>query len=268
MITFAIVGALGRMGQTIARLSLADEQLQLAKTFEHSGHQALGKPYSEVAGLAEVEMKLETISAQALGSIQGVIDFSAPESSVQTVELCVKENVALVIGTTGWSSEQLTKVKTASKNIPILLASNMSLGVNLLFALTKAAAKALKNHDFDAEIVEFHHRLKKDSPSGTATTLKEILLTELGRQESDVTYGRSGMVGERPEKEVGVMAIRGGDMVGEHSVYFFGNGERISLNHQATSRDTFAQGALFALKFLQSQGKGMYNMQDALNLYF
>ncbi len=268
MIRFAIVGALGRMGIAIARLSQQDNNIELAKTFEHAAHDATGKTYSEASGLSGFDMKIEQVSAEAIDDLQGVIDFSSPDSSVATAELCVKKNVPLVIGTTGWNNQQLDAIKAASKKIPILLASNMSVGVNLLFALTRAAARTLKGQGFDPEITEVHHKMKKDAPSGTATTLKEIVLDEMSRKEDNVTYGREGMVGERPGDELGVMALRGGDVVGDHSVFFFGEGERVVLSHQANTRDTFAQGALFALKYLQKQGMGLYNMQDALGLHF
>ena len=264
MIKFAMHGATGRMGQAIARLSLDDNGIELTKVFDDENSDVIGKPYGDITDL-HFDMQIEEITKSAVSDVQGIIDFSAPAATLKALGIAVAERVPLVIGTTGYTSEEIENIKTASQKIAILQATNMSLGVNLLFSLTKAASKALKAQGFDAEIVETHHKMKKDSPSGTATTLKEIIQDEFSLSEEKTIYGREGIIGERPEQQLAVMALRGGDVIGEHNVHFFGMGEKVVLHHQATSRDIFAKGAIFALKFLQNKGVGLYNMQDALN---
>jgi 4-hydroxy-tetrahydrodipicolinate reductase len=174
--------------------------------------------------------------------------------------------VPVVVGTTGFTPEQRKELEAMSGTIPLIIASNMAIGVNVLFALVEQAARALAPHGFDPEVMEIHHNLKKDSPSGTAVTIKEILLRSYGFSEDAVLYGREGMIGERKKQELGVMALRGGDVVGDHTAYFLGYGERIEIKHQATNRDTFAAGALAALRFLQGKPPGLYSMKDVLGL--
>jgi len=262
---FAIVGALGRMGQAIARLSLSNQKLKFAAAVEKEDHPHTGKKYAEITGFSDFEMPVVSLQNAPL-DLSGVIDFSAPESTMKTVAFCVENTMPLVIGSTGFSKDQLSLIQNAAANIPVVLASNMSLGVNLLFHLTKIAAKTLKNAGFAPEITEIHHKHKKDAPSGTAKTLEEIIKEEYEYNHENVTYGREGIIGERPEKELAVFALRGGDVVGEHTAYFFGEGERLELTHRATSREIFAAGALTALQFLQGKETGLYNMLDVLGL--
>ncbi len=266
-LAFGIVGALGRMGQAIARASLSDSRLRLVKAFEAAEHPQQGGDFQALTGLRLLSMvKLSTLHKDELTGLAGVIDFSQPESSVQTAGLCAEAKVPLVIGTTGFTKEQQAAIQRAADSIAIVQSSNMSVGVNLLFALTRQAARVLRDKHFDPEITEIHHRLKKDAPSGTAKTLEKILLQEYGWDETQARFGRAGMVGERPKEELGIFALRGGDVVGEHTVFFLGDGERLELKHQATSRDTFAQGALAALLFLQGKPAGLYAMADVLGL--
>jgi len=262
---FAIVGALGRMGQAIARLSLSNQKLQFVSAIERKDHPQTGKTYGDLINTAEFQMPVIQLENAPLG-LGGVIDFSSPESSMNTVSFCLEKSIPLVIGSTGFSKEQNLAIREAAANIPVVLASNMSLGVNLLFHLTKIAARTLKNAGFAPEITEIHHKHKKDAPSGTAKTLEEIIKDEYEYSQDNVIYGREGIVGERPEKELAVFALRGGDVVGEHTAYFFGEGERVELTHKATSREIFASGALTAVQFLQGKETGLYNMLDVLGL--
>jgi 4-hydroxy-tetrahydrodipicolinate reductase len=194
------------------------------------------------------------------------IDVSVPEASVQIASLCARHSKPLVIGTTGHSDTQMKAIDSAAVACPILVAPNFSVGVNLLFWLTRETAKVL-GEAFDAEVIEMHHRLKKDAPSGTAKRLAEILASARSTAyEKAVRHGRQGMVGQRTTEEIGVHAVRGGSIVGEHTVVFAGEGERIELIHRAASRDTFARGALQAAEWLIGQASGRYDMQDVLGL--
>jgi 4-hydroxy-tetrahydrodipicolinate reductase len=195
------------------------------------------------------------------------IDVSQPQGSVAIASRCAAQGVPLVIGTTGHSVDQLDKLRTDAARMAVLLSPNFSVGVNLLFWLTEKTSSIL-GPEFDAEIVELHHRLKKDSPSGTAKRLGEILAKTRSLQYDDAArHGREGMVGERSRSEIGVHAVRGGDIVGEHTIYFAGIGERIELTHRASSRDTFATGALRAADWLIGKPPGWYEMRDVLGLY-
>jgi len=268
MTNFAIVGILGRMGQVIANLSLKYKELNLIAGYEHPQHKDLKKNYADVLFLNKnnFDFEVETIQEADLSNVDGVIDFSLPKSAVTTAQICAEKKIPLVIGATGWSDEQLQEIKQSSKNIPILQANNMSIGVNMLFALTQKASASLHDKGFVPEITEIHHKHKKDAPSGTAVTLEEIVLDEYSMTKENSVYGRKGIVGERPDKQIGVHALRGGDVVGEHTVFFFGENERIEIKHQATSRDVFAKGALEALIYIQSQKAGLYDMQKMLGL--
>jgi 4-hydroxy-tetrahydrodipicolinate reductase len=195
------------------------------------------------------------------------IDVSQPRGSIAIASRCAAQGVPLVIGTTGHSVDQLDKLRTDAARMAVLLSPNFSVGVNLLFWLTEKTS-AILGPEFDPEIVELHHRLKKDSPSGTAKRLGEIVAKTRSLQYDDAArHGRKGMVGERSRSEIGVHAVRGGDIVGEHTVYFAGIGERIELTHRASTRDTFAKGALRAADWLIGKPPGWYEMRDVLGLY-
>lgn len=203
---------------------------------------------------------------EALAQSDCVIDFTSHHFTTELLSEALKQKKSLVIGTTGHTNEELDAIREASKSIPIVFASNFSVGVNTLFWLTRKAAELL-GPDFDLEVVEMHHRLKKDSPSGTARTLVEILadVREL-QYDSDCRHGRFGDVGARTKAEIGVHAVRGGDVVGDHTVIFANVGERVELTHKASSRDTFANGAVRAARWLAGQPAGLYDMQDVLGL--
>lgn len=202
----------------------------------------------------------------SIGQCDVVIDFSAPSATAGITELCVKHRKAIVIGTTGFTTEEKSRITASASKIPMVLATNYSTGVNTLFWLTRKAAEIL-GPDFDLEVVEMHHRLKKDAPSGTASTLLEILGDVRKVQlEKELRHGRKGIVGERTRREIGIHAVRGGDVVGDHTVIYANVGERVELAHKASSRDTFANGALRAANWLVKQKPGLYDMQDVLGL--
>jgi 4-hydroxy-tetrahydrodipicolinate reductase len=202
----------------------------------------------------------------ALAKSDTVIDFTSHHFSDELVAACLKHGKALVMGTTGHTAEEVGRIREASKTIPLVFAPNFSVGVNTLFWLTRQAARVL-GEPFDMEVIEMHHRMKTDSPSGTARRLVEILCEESGvSYDKDTRHGRKGDVGARTKKEIGVHALRGGDVVGDHTVVFANVGERVELTHKASSRDTFANGAVRAAKWLAGKGPGIYDMQDVLGL--
>ncbi|MDH4262245.1 MAG: 4-hydroxy-tetrahydrodipicolinate reductase [Spirochaetia bacterium] len=259
MINIAIHGVLGKMGRAIARLANDSNQLKLISAFDTHANLA------DLSSGITKDILHTSINADALKNVQVLIDFSVPQASISAVQLCLELKIPMVIGTTGFSSQEESIIENASKKIPILKSSNMSVGVNLLFALTKMAAKSLNHRNFQVEMMEIHHGKKKDAPSGTAKTLEKILLENMPL-DKNVTYGREGMVGERKQNELGSFALRGGDVVGDHTVYFLGEGERIELKHQAVNRDVFAQGALVAAEFISGKPAAFYSMAQALGL--
>jgi 4-hydroxy-tetrahydrodipicolinate reductase len=259
MVKVAVTGAAGKMGSLIAELVSKEPELKLVGLTERPDSELLGK---ELFG-AKVYSSIEEIEEKP----QVVIDFTVPEATLKLLEEAKKLGVALVIGTTGFSEEERRKIEEASASLPIVFSPNMSLGVNLLFKLVAEVTKALKDKGYDIEIFEIHHRFKKDAPSGTAMKLAEIIAESLGRELSEVAvYGRKGIVGERKPEEVGVLAARMGDVVGEHTVFFATLGERLELTHRATSRETFARGALVAAKWVASKKPGLYSMFDVLGI--
>ncbi|HRP70617.1 MAG TPA: 4-hydroxy-tetrahydrodipicolinate reductase [Turneriella sp.] len=269
MIGFGIVGSLGRMGRAIAKQAASNTtdaklSFQLTAPVEHAAHADLGKKYNAVTGIA-FDATITTLD-KALIPQGGFIDFSHASTVIHTLQKAAEKGVPVVVGTTGFTKEERAAIESMAVKIPLVIASNMAIGVNVLFSLVGEAARSLAPHGFDPEVMEIHHNLKKDAPSGTATTLKEEILRAYNRDEESVLYGRHGMIGARKENEVGVMALRGGDVVGDHTVYFLGQGERIEIKHQAVSRDTFASGALTALRFLQGKKPGLYSMKDVLGL--
>ena len=238
-----IVGSKGRMGQALVKCAPQHPKLVIAAQIDKGDDLAAALPGADV-----------------------VIDFSTPAATMETTRLCTAQKKALVIGTTGLTDTDTFEITQSKNTIPIVLASNFSTGVNTLFWLTRKAAETL-GADFDLEVLEMHHRLKKDAPSGTAKTLAEILASVRRQKLADVArHGRAGMVGERTGSEIGVHSIRGGDVVGDHTVIFAGTGERLELTHKASSRETFANGALRAARWVAHQKAGLYDMQDVLGL--
>ncbi len=266
MIKLAVAGAAGRMGGRILTLASADEDFRVTGALEHPDHPHLGQDIGQYLGLKPLGVKVEADPEKVFAKADVVIDFSHHSILQDHLKVAVKKKVRYVIGTTGLSDLHLKAIKSASKSIAIVQSPNMSVGVNLLFKLAELAAKTL-DESYDLEISETHHRMKKDSPSGTAVKLLEILAAARKKNVAkDTVYGRVGETGARPRGQIGVLAMRGGDVVGDHTVFYFGDGERVELTHRASSRDAFAQGALRAAKFLANRKSGLYDMQQVLGI--
>lgn len=266
MIKLVMAGAAGRMGKIILRLAHQDPSFKIVGGTEQRGHALLGQDMSALLGGDLTGFKIQQDPVAALKAADVMIDFSHFAAIPENLAAALQTRTAYVIGTTGIPAETLKKIQAASKKIPIVQSPNMSVGVNLLFKLAQLAGKVL-DESYDLEIMEIHHRMKKDSPSGTAMKLLEILAAARGRDiRKDVIYGREGEPGARKKGEIGVFALRGGDVVGEHTVSFFGDGERVELVHKASSREAFARGALLAAKFLAKKRQGLYHMQHVLGM--
>jgi 4-hydroxy-tetrahydrodipicolinate reductase len=259
-----VVGAGGKMGGRIIHIIRETPSMKLARAVERPDHPSVGMDIGEVIGLGKLGIPLEGTLKREGGDV--IINFSAPQASIESLEFAKETGLAIVIGTTGLSSEQMNKVRELSKNVRCVLAPNMSVGINVMFRVVQEVAQVL-GPEYDIEIVEAHHRLKKDSPSGTAVKLGELISKAIGRDFGKVgVYGRKGMVGERTKEEIGMQVIRAGDIVGEHTVLFGGIGERLEITHRAQSRDNFARGAVRAALWIVNQPNGLYDMQDVLGL--
>ena len=260
-----VIGAAGRMGSRIVALH-REAGLRLAAALEAPGHRALGRDAGELAGTGVLGVPLTADAAAAITRDRVLIEFSVPEASLEHLRLVARAGARAVIGTTGFSAAQREEIATLARQAAILVAPNMSVAVTLAFSLLRTMAKALGD-DYDVEITEVHHRYKKDAPSGTAVRMAEIVAEALGRDLRKVgVYGREGLPGERSGKEIGVMSLRSGDVVGEHTVSFGTLGERLELTHRAHSRDTFARGALRAVRWIAGRGPGLYSMHDVLGI--
>ncbi|MGW8313090.1 MAG: 4-hydroxy-tetrahydrodipicolinate reductase [Desulfuromonadales bacterium] len=266
MIKVAVTGAAGRMGGRIISLVTEAEGLVLAGAVEVAGHTKLGVDAGYVAGCGELGVTITDSLEQALAGADLLIDFTFPAVTLANAAVCARLGKQMVIGSTGFNPEQRGKLAEFARQTPIVFAPNMSVGVNVCFKILKDIAQTLGD-GFDVEIVELHHNKKKDSPSGTAVRMGEIVADALGRDYNQVAnYHREGMCGERSMQEIGMQTVRGGDIVGEHTVYFIGMGERIELTHRAMSRDMFARGAVRAAGWLAGKSAGLYDMQDVLEL--
>ena len=266
MIRVAVTGAAGRMGKTLVQAIADSDDLLLGAAFERPDHESVGTDAGELAGVGSLGVPLSADPAACVADFDVVIDFTAPAVSLALAKVCRAHGKALVIGTTGFSDTELAEMHEAAREVPLFISPNMSVGVNLVFKLIEIAARALGD-SVDVEIIEAHHRHKVDAPSGTAVHMGEVLSDALGRDlETDAIYGRQGITGVRERKTIGFSTIRGGDIVGEHTVMFAGDGERIEITHRAQSRMNFAQGALRAVRFVHTQSPGLYNMATLLNL--
>jgi 4-hydroxy-tetrahydrodipicolinate reductase len=266
MIKIGVAGAAGKMGSRIAALLKEYEGLQLAAAFERTGHKDVGKDIGTIVGIGETGIKLSDGIGKIIDSVDLIIDFTSIESTKQNLRTAAERGKAMVIGTTGLSTEDLKEIAPLARSIPCVMASNMSLGVNLLLKVLQDVARVLGD-DYDIEIVEAHHRLKKDAPSGTALKMAQVIAEAVNRNLDEVAvYARKGIIGQRTRKEIGIQTVRAGDIVGEHTVLFGGLGERIEITHKASSRDTFARGALKAALWLAGRPAGLYDMQDVLGL--
>lgn len=262
MTKIAILGAAGRMGQMLIRCTPHIPELKIVAAVETAGHPALGLDAGLTAG---TRLQLPITTAPATGA-DVVIDFTFHTATPANVAAAVAARQALVLGTTGLTDAEQGAVRAAADQIPIVWAANMSLGINVLLDLVRRAA-AILGPDYDAEIVEMHHHFKKDAPSGTALALGEALAAGRGVALKDVVcHGREGMTGERPRGQIGMHALRGGDVVGDHTVLFACEGERVEITHRASSREAFAMGALRAARWLHGKKPGLYSMRHVLGL--
>jgi 4-hydroxy-tetrahydrodipicolinate reductase len=264
MIKLGIAGVCGRMGSAILKLALVDPDFTVNGALEREGHPMLGKGLDMVVPGAPGACRVNDDPAHTINNIDVLIDFTEPASTLQHFRLVAAKGKAMVVGTTGFSREAVQEISNAA-GVRAVISPNMSIGVNLMFDLVRRAASALTN-DYDVEIVEMHHKWKKDAPSGTAARLRQMV--EAGRPDTawSQVSGREGIVGERKPEEIAVLAVRGGDIVGEHTVFFAGLGERVEITHRAYSRENFARGALLAAKWLANQPPGIYDMSHVLGL--
>ena len=259
-IRLGILGAGGKMGKMLQEAALkSPETFEIAALFEVDGSALLGKK------IEPVNVAIQNFSALTVENLNCVIDFTRPEGTLKHLAICKEKKIPMVIGTTGFDDDGKAEIEKASAEIPIVFAPNMAVGVNVVFKLLKEAAKVLNT--YDVEIVEAHHRLKVDSPSGTALKMGEIVADALGRNLKDCAiYGREGNLGVRDNQTIAFSTIRGGDIVGDHTVMFCGIGERVEITHKGGSRMPYAEGAMRAAVFLQGKAKGLFNMQDVLGL--
>jgi 4-hydroxy-tetrahydrodipicolinate reductase len=264
-ISIAVAGASGRMGQMLIDAVSAADDCVLSGALDIAASPAIGHDAGAFAGQTTGVLITADI-AQGLKNSRVLIDFTRPEGTMAHLAVCRANGVAMVIGTTGFTDSQKTEIAQAAKHIPIMMAPNMSVGVNVTLKLLEMAAKALAT-GYDIEIIEAHHRHKVDAPSGTALKMGEVIADALGRDLKDcAVYAREGVTGERDPSSIGFATIRGGDIVGDHTVLFAGTGERIEITHKSSSRSTYAQGSLRAARFLAGQKAGLFDMFDVLGL--
>ncbi|WP_456419478.1 4-hydroxy-tetrahydrodipicolinate reductase [Methanocaldococcus infernus] len=269
MIKVAVTGALGRMGSNIIKTILQQEDMKLVAAFEAPNNPNIGKDVGELLGLGKLNIKLE--SAENLDKVlkevkpDVLVDFTIAHACVENVKIAARNKVKLVIGTTGFTEEQRKEMLKAieENKVPAVISENFAIGVNIFFKILEILAKKLG--DYDIEIIEIHHRYKKDAPSGTALKAAEIIKSNRGR-ESYFIYGRKGLVGERKKEEIGIHAVRCGDVVGEHTVIFAGDGERLEITHKASSRQAFVNGVILAIRFIKDKEEGIYDTFDVLGL--
>lgn len=266
MINCIVIGAAGRMGTRIIHAIHNTKGFKLVGAVESAGHPQTGWDAGELSGVGKMDIpitdRLETLDRD----FDVLIDFTTPDSSLNSLAYAAGKKQAAVIGTTGFTKLQTERIRTLAENCPCVVAPNMSVGINLMFHIISQLARVLKD-DYDMEIIESHHRLKKDAPSGTAVKMAQILANTLDRDLDRVAvHQRKGLIGERSREEIGIQVIRAGDIVGEHTLLLAGQGERLEVTHRAHSRDTFARGALKAAQWVVGQKPGLYDMEDVLGL--
>lgn len=266
MIRIAVVGASGRMGLCLIKAAALASHTELSVAVSRPVSTALGKDAGELAGISTVGVKVVADLAAVVDQFDVLIDFTRPDASMDFIEICRQAGKKIVIGTTGYSDAQKALITQAAKEVAIVMAPNMSVGVNLSLKLLEMTAKVMGDST-DIEVIEAHHRHKIDAPSGTALRMGEVIANTLGRDLKDcAVYGREGITGERDRKTIGFSTIRAGDIVGEHTVMFADDGERVEITHKASSRMTFANGAVRAAVWLQDKQTGLFDMQDVLGL--
>ncbi len=266
MADVVVAGAAGRMGSRLVALLQQESELRLVGALEAPGHSALGRDAGEAAGVGRIGIPIGADVDAVLGKDRVLIEFSVPEASLAHVRAVARHGGRAVIGTTGFSAPQREELARIGGSIPLLVSPNMSVGVNVAFKVLADMARLLGD-EYDVEIVETHHRFKKDAPSGTAMRMAEVVAQALGRDlPTSAVYDRHDKLAERTRKEIGMAALRSGDVVGEHTVVFGSLGERLELTHRAHSRDNFARGALRGARFIATARAGLYSMQDVLGL--
>lgn len=261
-----IVGAGGRMGRQLIQAVHNAEGVVLGAAFERTGSSLVGADAGELAGLGAIGVKVTDNLAQGKDNFDVLIDFTRPEGTIQHLAFCVEQQKNMIIGTTGFDEQGKQAIQQAAQNIAIVFASNYSVGVNLVFKLLEKAAKVMGDY-CDIEVIEAHHRHKVDAPSGTALSMGEHIAKTLGRDlKTHGVFAREGITGERKRDEIGFSTIRAADVVGEHTVWFADIGERVEISHKASSRMTFANGAVRAAKWISDKQKGLFDMTDVLDL--
>ena len=266
MLRIAVVGATGRMGLCLIKASVLSDKAEFSVAVSRAESISVGKDAGELAGIGHADIAVVGDLAAVVDRFDVLIDFTRPGPSMEYIEICRKAGKKVVVGTTGYSDEQKAIINAAAKDVAIVLAPNMSVGVNLSLKLLEMTAKVMGDYT-DIEVIEAHHRYKVDAPSGTALRMGEVVAGALGRDLKDCAiYGREGDTGERDRKTIGFSTIRAGDIVGEHTVMFADEGERVEITHKATSRMTFANGAVRAAAWLKDKDNGLYDMQDVLGL--
>ena len=252
------------MGKMISQGVVTQSDMQLVGAIEYSGHPQLGEDIGEVAGVGTIGVPISDNLSEILDEADVVVEFTAPSASIEHLRNVVDAGKTMVLATTGFTEAELAEVQELAQNIPCVMAPNMSVGVNVMLQAVQLVAKALGD-DYDVEVIEAHHNQKADSPSGTALRIAEVLAESLDRNLAEVgAYGRHGMVGARPEKEIGIHAIRGGDISGDHTVLYAGAGERIEITHRAHTREAFAKGAIRAARWVVDAPKGLHDIAEVL----
>lgn len=263
-IKLGLIGACGRMGKVIARLAVEGDIFKLQNVIEGDNYPNISKTYQSICGIGDSSLIILNSIKDIVSNIDVIIDFSSHESTLKHLFFAAEKGIPYVIGTTGFSEQEISKIKEFSKKMPVLLSPNMSLGVNVMLSALELLTKALSDN-YDIEIIEAHHNKKADAPSGTALKLYEVIKNSMNKEVNPI-HGREGLVGKRTQNEIGMHAVRAGSIVGEHTVLFAGLDEEIRLTHLAQSRDTFARGALKCAEFLFNKPAGYYNMKSVLGL--
>ena len=254
------------MGRALISAVTESTDMKLSTATARAGSSLLGVDAGELAGVGKLDVTVVSSDELAHQQFDVLIDFSQPELSLENLRVCAEMNAAVVLGTTGFNQQQREQINHFAQRIPIVFSANMSVGVNVAHKLLAMAAQAMAD-DYDIEILEAHHRFKKDAPSGTALAMGEVIAETIGRDLNDVAiYGREGFTGERDSETIGFATVRGGDVVGDHTVMFLGDGDRLEITHKASSRNTFAKGAIKAARWLQGQPNGLYSMSNVLGL--
>ncbi len=264
MVKIVVTGIGGKVGNTILNLALKDKDFEIVGATEMKGHPLIGKNIAAASGIAEKPVIVTDDLSGIISLCDVVVDFTQPESSIEHLKITESANKSIVIGTTGFSADAANRINEA-KNVRVVISPNMSVAMNLMFDVVERVTKILGS-DYDIEIVEMHHKWKKDAPSGTAMKIREVIEKALPDRNWIEVFGRKGITGERKNEEIGIMTLRGGDVVGEHTAIFAGIGERLEITHRAFSRENFARGALVAAKWIVNRPAGVYSMKDVLGL--